>query len=40
MRAWDPLHDAVTGLLGLGLAALAAWLNAGALAELAALSGW
>lgn len=40
MRAWDPLHDAVTAALGLGLAALAAWLNAGTLADLAALSGW
>jgi O-antigen/teichoic acid export membrane protein len=40
MRAWDPLHDAVTGVLGIALAALAAWLNADALADLAALSGW
>ncbi|MDZ7711564.1 MAG: oligosaccharide flippase family protein [Roseovarius sp.] len=40
MRAWDPLHDAAMTALGLALAALVLWLNADALARLAALSGW
>ena len=40
MRAWDPLHDAVMAGLGLGVAALAFWINRTAIADLAALSGW
>jgi len=40
MRAWDPLHDAVMAALGLAITALAFQINAAALVELAALSGW
>jgi hypothetical protein len=40
MQAWDPVHDAVMAGLGFGVAALAVWLNGGAIADLAALSGW
>ncbi len=40
MRAWDPVHDAAMTALGLGLAALALWLNGAALTDLAQLSGW
>ena len=36
-RAWDPLHDAVIFALGVGLAALAYWLNADAISALSAL---
>ena len=36
-RAWDPLHDAVIFALGVGLAALAYWLNADAISVLSAL---
>jgi O-antigen/teichoic acid export membrane protein len=36
MGAWDPLHDAVYGLLGAGLAALAITVNWGEIASLAA----
>ena len=40
MQAWDPLHDAAMAALGTALAALALWLNAAALSDLAQLSGW
>jgi O-antigen/teichoic acid export membrane protein len=40
MQAWDPLHDAMMTALGLGVVGLAFWLNAAAIDDLAALSGW
>ncbi|SMX26463.1 Teichuronic acid biosynthesis protein TuaB [Pelagimonas phthalicica] len=35
MGAWDPLHDLCFALVGLGLAALALWVNGSAIAEFA-----
>lgn len=35
--AWDPKHDAVYGIVGLAIIAIALWFNAEALAKLAAL---
>jgi len=35
--AWDPAHDIVYALVGVGIIAFAVWVNAGALADLAAL---
>jgi len=40
MRAWDPLHDALMALAGLGIGTLAIKVNLDAVSELARASGW
>uniref|UniRef100_UPI0025E99D15 oligosaccharide flippase family protein n=1 Tax=uncultured Roseovarius sp. TaxID=293344 RepID=UPI0025E99D15 len=40
MRAWDPLHDALMALVGLGIGALAIRVNLDTVSGLARASGW